>query len=235
MSRRPHPVFSSIALAAALLAAFVLHAGPSRKATPHEREARAFLETVTGLVQPLHTVANQAAWTASTDVTAEHTAARTTAEKALAAVAGSKLVIEKTRGLLKQKSDLDPLSLRQLDKLLLAAADSPATIPEVVAKRIEAESRQSAILDGYTFCLQTNAAGACVRPTSANDIDDLLRKSRNLKEREQAWVASKEIGRKLKPGLSRAARPAQPGRARDGLLVLLRPASRGLRHDACRR
>jgi peptidyl-dipeptidase A len=195
-------VFSSIALAAALLAAFVLHAGPSRKATPHEREARAFLETVSGLVQPLHTVANQAAWTASTDVTPEHTAARTAAEKALAAVAGSKLVIEKTRGLLKQKSDLDPLSVRQLDKLLLAAADSPATIPEVVAKRIEAESRQSSILDGYTFCLQTSPSGACVRPVSANDIDDLLRKSRNLKEREQAWVSSKEIGRKLKPGLT---------------------------------
>jgi peptidyl-dipeptidase A len=147
-------------------------------------------------------VANQAAWTASTDVTPEHTAARTAAEKALAAVAGSKLVIEKTRGLLKQKSDLDPLSVRQLDKLLLAAADSPATIPEVVAKRIEAESRQSSILDGYTFCLQTNAPGTCVRPVSANDIDDLLRKSRNLKEREHAWVASKEIGRKLKPGLA---------------------------------
>jgi peptidyl-dipeptidase A len=202
MSRR-HPVrLASTVLAATLLVALALQAGPSRKATPKEREARAFLETVSGLVQPLHTVANQAAWAASTDVTAEHTAARTSAEKALASVAGSKLVIEKTRALLKQKSDLDPLSMRQLDKLLLAAADSPATIPEVVAKRIEAESRQSSILDGYTFCLQTHAAGTCPRPTSANDIDDLLRKSRNLKEREQAWVASKEIGRKLKPGLA---------------------------------
>lgn len=153
-------------------------------------------------MQPLQTVANQAAWTASIDVTPEHTAARIAAEKAHAAVAGSKLVIEKTRGLLKQKSDLDPLSVRQLDKLLLAAADSPATIPEVVAKRIEAESRQSSILDGYTFCLQTSPSGACVRPVSANDIDDILRKSRNLKEREQAWGASKEIGRKLKPGLA---------------------------------
>jgi peptidyl-dipeptidase A len=111
-------------------------------------------------------------------------------------------VIEKTRSLLKLKSDLDPLSVRQLTKLLLAAADSPATLPEVVAKRIEAEARQSSILDGYTFCLQTNPAGACIRPSSANDIDDILRKSRNLKERELAWVASKEIGRKLKPGLT---------------------------------
>jgi peptidyl-dipeptidase A len=202
MSRRSPIVLASIALTAALLVALVLHAGPSRRATPQEREARNFLETVSGLVQPLQTVANQAAWTAATDVTPDHTAARTAAEKALASVVGSKLVIEKTRALLKQKGDLDPLSTRQLTKLLLAAADSPATIPEVVAKRIEAESRQSSILDGYTFCLQTSPSGACVRPVSANDLDDILRKSRNLKEREQAWVASKEIGRKLKPGLT---------------------------------
>jgi len=202
MSRRLPIFVASSALVATLLAALGLHAGSSRKATPQEREARAFLEVANGLVQPLQTVANQAAWTAATDVTPEHTAARTAADKALAAVSGSKLVIGKTQALLKQKSDLDPISARQLTKLLLAAADSPATIPDVVAKRIEAEARQSSILDGYTFCLQTNPAGACIRPTSANDIDDILRKSRNLKEREQAWVASKEIGRKLKPGLT---------------------------------
>jgi peptidyl-dipeptidase A len=202
MSRRLPIVLASSALATTLLATLGLHAGSNRKATPQEREARAFLEVASGLVQPLQTVANQAAWTAATDVTPEHTAARTAADKALTSVSGSKLVIEKTQALLKQKSDLDPISARQLTKLLLAAADSPATIPEVVAKRIEAESRQSSILDGYTFCLQTSPAGACVRPTSANDIDDVLRKSRNLKERELAWVASKEIGRKLKPGLT---------------------------------
>ena len=202
MSRRLPLLLASSALAATLLAALGLHAGSSRKATPQEREARAFLEVASGLIQPLQTVANQAAWTATTDVTPEHTAARTAADRALAAVSGSKLVIEKTRALLGQKSALDPISARQLTKLLLAAADSPATLPEVVAKRIEAEARQSAILDGYSFCLQTNSAGTCIRPSSANDIDDILRKSRNLKEREQAWVASKEIGRKLKPGLA---------------------------------
>jgi len=202
MSRRPPIVLACIVLTSSLLVALGLQAGPGKKANPQEREARAFLEVTSGLVQPLQTVANQAAWTASTDVTPEHTAARTAAEKALASVAGSKLVIEKTRALLGHKSDLDALSTRQLDKLLLAAADSPATLPEVVAKRIEAETHQSSILDGYTFCLQTGPGGACVRPTSANDLDDILRKSRNLKEREQAWVASKEIGRKLKPGLT---------------------------------
>jgi peptidyl-dipeptidase A len=194
-------IFATIVVPAILLVAFHLHAKPSGKTTVQEREARGFLATMTGVVQPLQTVANQAAWTAATNVTPEHTAARASAEKALASVSGSKLVIEKSKAFLAQKNDLSPLSVRQLTKLQLAAADNPATIPEVVAKRIDAESHQSAILDGYTFCLQSGPGGACVHPTSANEIDDILRKSRNLKERERAWTVSKEIGRPLKPGL----------------------------------
>ena len=200
-SRRTHFLVTGLALLSGLFAAFTLHARPGKKLTAQERDARTFLDIVTGTLQPPQTVANQAAWTASTDVTPEHTAARTGAEKALAAVSGSKLVIDKTKAFLAQKGELEPVTVRQLEKLLLDAAESPATIPEVVAKRIEVEGRQSAILDGYTFCLQSGAGGACVRPTSANDIDDILRKSRNLKEREAVWIASKEIGRKLRPGL----------------------------------
>jgi len=189
-------------LATACLATLGLHAKAARKATSAEREARTFLETMTGVLQPLCTVANQAAWTAATDVKPEHTAARAAAEKALAAVSGSKLVIEKTRALLARKPELKPASARQLEKLWLAAADNPATIPDVVAKRIEAESRQSAVLDGYTFCLRPGPGGTCRHPLSANRIDEILRKSRVLKERERAWNASKEIGRELKPGLA---------------------------------
>src|SRR5512137_672771 len=132
MSRHLPFAIALTTLAAASFAALGLHAKPTKKAGPEEREARAFLETVTGVLQPLRTVANQAAWLASTDVQPEHTAARTAAEKALAAVSGAKVVIDKTRALLAQKSALDSRTVRQLEKLLLAAADSPATIPEVV-------------------------------------------------------------------------------------------------------
>jgi peptidyl-dipeptidase A len=201
MLRRTHFAVASTTLLAGTLVAFALQARSNKKLTAPERDARAFLEVISGTVQPLQTVANEAAWAASTDVTPEHTAARTTADKATAAVSGSKLVIEKTQALLAQKAQLEPATLRQLERLLRDAADSPATIPDVVASRIETEARQSAILDGYTFCLQASAGGRCVRPTSANEIDDVLRRSRNLKEREAVWTASKEIGRKLRPGL----------------------------------
>jgi peptidyl-dipeptidase A len=201
MLRRTHVTLATLVLASGLFVTFALDARPAKKLTAQEREARAFLDVATGLLQPLQTVANQAAWVAATDVTAEHTAARTVADKAVAAVAGSKLIIEKSRALLAKKAELEPMTVRQLEKLLRQAADSPATIPDVVAKRIEAEARQSAILDGYTFCLQAGTGGTCAHPTSANDIDDILHKSRNLKEREKVWNASKEIGGKLRPGL----------------------------------
>ncbi len=182
-------------------------AKPSRKpaASAAEKEAQAFLITVTSLLGPVAVSANLADWTSITDVTPEHTGQRTGADKTLAALAGSKLIIEKTKALLKNRKQLDEETARQLEKLLLGAAESPGTIPEVVAARVEAEAHQSSILDGFTFCAtppgKGEKTGACAHPMTANQIDDILRKSRDLPERLRVWTASKEIGRPLKPGL----------------------------------
>ena len=199
MGRRP--ILIVVVAALACVGALRAAEKTTRKLSSVEREARAFLETVTGLLQPLNTVANQTAWIAATAVSPEHTAARAAAEKAAAAVTGAKLVIERSATYLAKPSELSDLTLRQFRKLQLAAAENPGTIPEVVSQRIEAEARQSAVLDSYTFCLQTLPGGKCSRPTSANEIDQILRHSRVLAERERAWIASKEIGRPLKPGL----------------------------------
>lgn len=172
---------------------------PSHKRTT-ERDARAFIETVTGLLAPVHQVATHAAWVAATDVTPEHTGQRAGAEKAAATLSGSKVIINGARKFLSGERDLKEATARQLRRLLLDAAESPGTIPEVVTRRIEIEAKQSSVLDGYTFCLQKSGA-KCAKPANANDIDNLLRRSRSLVERENAWRASKEIGRSLKPGL----------------------------------
>jgi peptidyl-dipeptidase A len=175
---------------------------PRSSASGPEKEAQAFLATVTSLLGPVAVTANLADWTSLTDVTPEHTGQRTGADKALAALAGSKLIIEKTKALLKNRKLLDEETARQLEKLLLGAAEAPGTIPEVVAKRVEAEAHQASILDGYTFCLAPpGKGGICGHPMTANQIDDILRKSRDLPERLRVWTASKEIGRPLKPGL----------------------------------
>jgi len=156
---------------------------------------------VVPLLTPVQTVGAQIEWVAATDVTPEHTGARAGADKALAALAGSKTIIEHGRALLAREKELEPLTARQLRKLLLAAAEAPGTIPDVVAKRVDAETHQAALQDGYTFCLQPKPGGGCLRPVSANDIDNTLLKSRDLNERLKVWNASKEIGRPLKPGL----------------------------------
>jgi peptidyl-dipeptidase A len=175
--------------------------GPAKKKSAVERDAEAFLESVSSLLQPVATTTNNVDWIASTDVTPDHTAQRAGADKALAALVGAKTVIEKTKGFLKNERQLDDLTARQLHKLLLSAAENPGTIPEVVAKRVEAEARLGGVLDSYTFCLQAKPGGGCARPVTANGIDDLLLKSRDLAERQRVWLASKEIGKPLKPGL----------------------------------
>ncbi|HMF43793.1 MAG TPA: M2 family metallopeptidase [Polyangia bacterium] len=183
-------------------------AGPSEsgkpakavKKGPVQKDADAFLSTLSGVLVPVSTSASLADWAAATDVTPEHVAQRTGADKTLAAAIGSTSVIDQTKAFLKNEKQLDEPTVRQLRKLLLAAAENPGTIPDVVAKRVELESKQSAILDGYTFCLQPKGQ-SCAKPVSANDIDDVLKKSRDLGERQRIWTVSKEIGRPLKPGL----------------------------------
>jgi peptidyl-dipeptidase A len=173
---------------------------PTKK-TAVEREAEAFLEAIDGLVRPVATRTANADWLAATDVTPEHTGQRTGADKALAALVGSKYVIEKTKGFLAREKQLDDLTARQLHKLLLSAAESPGTIPDVVDKRVETEAKQAGILDSYTFCLQAKPGGGCLKPTTANGIDELLLRSRDLGERQRVWNAAKDIGKPLKPGL----------------------------------
>jgi peptidyl-dipeptidase A len=175
-------------------------AAAGKRAAPVQKEAEAFLATVTGLIAPVANSTNIADWLAATDVTPEHTGQRSGADKALASLIGSTAIIDKTKTLLKSEKQLDDLTARQLRKLLLNAAEAPGTIPEVVARRVELEAKQSGILDGYTFCLQPKG-NTCAKAITANDIDDILKKSRDLAERQRVWTVSKEIGRPLKPGL----------------------------------
>jgi peptidyl-dipeptidase A len=160
-----------------------------------------FLRVYNELDQRLSTVAAEANWKASTDVTEEHTGERIGAEAALAAFRGSRYVIESSRKFLGLKQSLSDLEFRQLDKILLNAAESPGTIPEIVQARVEAEARASAILDGFSFCLERKG-DKCVKVTNPNEIDDALLKSRNLAEREKIWEVSKQTGPALKKPLA---------------------------------
>jgi peptidyl-dipeptidase A len=163
--------------------------------------AREFLKTYNDLDQRIETVAAEASWKASTDVNDLHTGQRIGADTALAAFRGSQSVIENSRRYLGLKGQLTDLEFRQLDKVLLNAAESPGTIPDVVQKRVETEAKAGAILDGFTFCLDRQG-DKCVKTTNPNEIDDKLDKSRDLNERRKIWEVSKQTGPALKQSLA---------------------------------
>ncbi|WP_243383975.1 M2 family metallopeptidase [Geothrix alkalitolerans] len=182
-----------------LLPALVLGAPLMAQAlSPVQERADRFLKLVNAGYQSLYYVSQQATWAASTDVKPEHDAAAEWAGKAFAAFNGNPLVITEAKELLKSRAQLDEKTVRQLERVLLMpyGAEGPMTKPELVAARIEAETKQVSIMNGYQF----KVGG---RPVSANDIDSKLASSRDLEERRQWWEASKEIGVPLKDGLVR--------------------------------
>ena len=173
-------------------------AGAPVKESP--AEVRQFLELYGSLYEAVRYEAQKSQWASSTDVTPEHVGGRIAGDKALAALVGSPAIIQGAKKFLAKNETLAPLDVRQLRKILLLAAEAPGTVPEVVAKRVEAEAKQSSILDSFPFCLERQG-DRCVKPTTANGIDGILGDSSDLSERLRAWKAAKESGPVLKPGL----------------------------------
>ena len=179
-------------LAVLLSSSLSLAAAP---ATPAAKSANEFLKLFDSLYVGLIRVSQEAQWSASTDVSDAHEGERTAANTALAVFSGDKVVIDTCRALLAHRKELPPIVARELDKILLGAAEGPGTIPDVVKARVAAESRQSSTMDGFTYKLDG-------KPVTANDIDDILQKSTDLELRKRAWEASKQIGAPLKAGLA---------------------------------
>ena len=165
-----------------------------------QERANRFLAMYDSIGQKLYSVAGEASWNAYTDVTDQHIGERIAADRAYGAFAGSNYVIEETKALLAREAELDDLTQRQLEKILLAAAQYPGTIPDVVNARIELEAKQSAVLDTFTYCVDKRGDD-CRKKVTPNEIDNTLRASRNLTERKDTWELSKQVGPPLKPGL----------------------------------
>src|SRR6201982_573681 len=163
-------------------------------ASPIQERADRFLKLANAGYQALSRVNSEAQWLAVTDVTPEHDAAVEATGKAYAAFNGNPAIITEARDLLTHEKELTPLSVRQLKQLLLYAAEGPMTNPDLVTKRVEAETKQASILNRFEFKLHG-------QEITANDIDDKLEKSVDLNERKAVWEASKESGPALKPNL----------------------------------
>ena len=161
---------------------------------PLQDRADRFLKLVNAGYQSLTYVAAQASWEAASDVKPEHDAGAEWAGKAFAAFNGNPALITEARELLQHRKELKDITVRQLERVLLNAAEGPMTKPDLVAARVVAETAQASTMNGFVWKLDG-------QPISANQIDALLAKSDNLAERRKVWEASKENGPALKEGL----------------------------------
>ena len=169
-------------------------AGSALAASPLQERADRFLALANAGYKGLYTVNSEAQWAAVTDVKPENDAAAAAAAKAAAAFNGNPVLINEAKELLNQRDQLTEITVRQLDQLLRNAAEGPMTNPELVAARVDAETKQASTLNAFEFKLGG-------KPISVNDIDNLLDKSTDLEERRRVWEASKESGVALKEGL----------------------------------
>src|SRR5437763_4461830 len=163
-------------------------------ASPIQERADHFLALANAGYQAPYRVNSEAQWAAVTDVTPEHDAAAEAAGKAYAAFNGNAAIINEARELLTHQKELNELTVRQLKQLLLNAAEGPMTNPDLVARRVAAETKQASIMNSFEFKLTG-------QKITANQIDDKLEKSTDLAERKATWEASKEIGPVLKENL----------------------------------
>ena len=153
-----------------------------------------FLTLVNAGYQALCTVAARTGWDAATDVSPAHDAAADAASQAQAAFMGNPVLIDEAKDLLVHERELDPLTVRQLRRVLLNAAEGPMTNPALATARIEAETRQASTLNSFVFQLDG-------QPITANEIDVRMVKLTDVDERLALWEASKRSGPALKPGL----------------------------------
>ncbi|HNV98694.1 MAG TPA: M2 family metallopeptidase [Chitinophagales bacterium] len=163
-----------------------------------QNEVQAYLDSYNAEYQKLVTASSEGQWTMQThivkdDTMASHLAA--IADEAYAKFTGSKTNIETAQKYLKDEAKLTPLQVKQLEYILYLAGNNPETAGDVVKKRIDATNKQVEALYGFTYTMNK-------KPISPNAIDEILRTSVNMKEREAAWVASKEVGATLKDGLA---------------------------------
>ena len=161
-------------------------------------EVQAYIDSYTETYMALDYEASEAQWQSNTmiiegDTLTSH---RTNmAVEKLASFTGSIENIEHARNFLKRKDDLEPLQIKQLEGILYSAANSPQTVPELVKQRIAAQTAQVETLFGFDFKIDGKSV-------TTNQIDETLRSSTNMEERLAAWSSSKEVGVKLRDGLT---------------------------------
>lgn len=169
----------------------------SGKKEGHVQEVQGYLDAYNKKYAELLTASSEGQWLVNTHIVEGDTMNAYTsglADQALAKFTGSNENIEKARTFMKWETELQPLQVRQLKKVLYLAAGGPESAEKEVKALIKAGTAQTEKLYGYKFQLD----GKEITP---NEIDSLLTHATDTAIRRKAWEASKTIGKELKPGL----------------------------------
>ncbi|GDX52483.1 peptidase M2 [Bacteroidota bacterium] len=162
------------------------------------KQVDSFLTAYNTEFQKLLIASNEGQWLLNTHIVEGDTITSkkaAEADEAFAKYTGSKDVIEKVKKFLESKEQLSDIQVRQLNSILFTAGNTPETAGDVVKQRIAAQNKQTEMMYGFKFMMN----GKEVTP---NNIQDILSNSTNMKERNDAWTASKEVGKVLKDGLT---------------------------------
>ncbi len=183
-----------LAFLASVLGFFIACTNDSQK---HQQEVQNYLDGYNNKYKELYTASSEGQWSVQTHIVEGDTTNAynsRVADEAMAKFTGSKGNIDTATNFLKWKSELTPLQVKELEKILFLAAGNPESVEDIVKERIKAETAQTEKLYGFKFSVD----GKEITP---NEINKILNESKNLEERRKAWEASKEVGKSLKDGL----------------------------------
>ena len=170
----------------------------NEKTSSLQGEVQQYLDNYNKNYQELLKIASEAEWMLNTKIVKGDSITGPAAEKANEAMAqftGSVENIETARKYLAVKEKLNSLQIKQLETILYKAGSNPASVAEIVTQKIAAETKQTEDLFGFNYEIQGQAV-------TTNDIDEILRTSDDLNARQEAWEASKAVGKTLKEGLN---------------------------------
>jgi len=160
-------------------------------------EVTAFLEEYNSIFQELLIASNEAEWTLNTRIVEGDNSAKDAVKEANAAFAaftGSNKNIDSARGFLKERNNLSPIEIRQLELILYTAGANPESAKDIVQRKIDMEAEQTSRLFGFDYRIKEASV-------TTNQIDGILKSNNNTDERLRAWEASKEVGINLKEGV----------------------------------
>ncbi len=149
-------------------------------------DAQKFIEGVVVKIMPVNTESNMAYWKATTTGDKAWYKKYEETEIEYRNILSDKKLFEESKSLHKSKID-DPLIKRQIEIIYLSSLEN-----QIDPKLNEELVRQASGLEKKFNAYRAKIGN---KEVTDNDIRQIMKKTRDIKKRKQAWEASKQIGK----------------------------------------